>query len=146
MSNYEYVIEEINGKRYIRGWLVSMESPDYLTIFPYKADMPKGKHDEYGQYQYRLVPNPGYGKLIDVGMEEQQPDIREYLGCVLDLIDPGPEVKEAKRVEKVKARFEVELPDLVYANKDNPAALAAAMCDRMKGIDAETTIVKELER
>ncbi|KKL69568.1 hypothetical protein LCGC14_2113670, partial [marine sediment metagenome] len=39
--------------------------------------MPKGKHDEYGQYQYRLEPNPGYGKLIDVGMEEQQPDIRE---------------------------------------------------------------------
>ena len=137
MSNYEYVIEDINSKRYIRGYSVTMKPPDYLTIFPLAPDMPLGKHDEYGQYQYRLVPNPDYGKLIDVGMDEQQPDIREYLGCVLDLIDPGPEVKEAFRVEKVKARFAVEMPDLVYANKDEPASLAAALCDRAKEIDAE---------
>ncbi|KKL17228.1 hypothetical protein LCGC14_2487670 [marine sediment metagenome] len=64
MSNYEYVIEDINSKRYIRGWSVTMQAPDYLTIFPARLDMPKGKHDEYGQYQYRLVPNSDYGKLI----------------------------------------------------------------------------------
>ncbi len=62
----------------------------------------------------------------------------------------SPEEKEAKRVEKVKARFDAELFGLVYANKDNSAALAVAMCDRVKEIDAETTIeptpVKELER
>ena len=142
MSNYQYVIEEIDGKRYLRGWIVTTRPPDYMTIFPKKLDMPKGKHDEYGQYQYRLMPNPGYGKLIDVGMEEQQPDIREYLGCVLDLIDPDPEVKEAKRVEKIKARFATELVDLVYANKDDPELLAKAMTDRVKEIDAETTIVE----
>ena len=142
MSNYKYVIEDIKSKRYIRGYSVTTKPPDYLTIFPARLDMPKGKHDEYGQYQYRLVPNSDYGKLIDVGMDEQQPDIKEYLGCVLEPIDPGPEVKEAKRVEKVKVRFNGELADLVYANKDNPTALSAAMCDRVKEIDSETTIAE----
>ena len=137
MSNYKYVIEDINSKRYIRGYSVTTKPPDYLTIFPLAPDMPLGKHDEYGQYQYRLVSNPDFGKLIDVGMEEQQPDIREYIGCVYDPIDPGPEVKEAFRVEKVKAKFSGELVDLIYANKDFPASLAAALCDRAKEIDAE---------
>ena len=142
MSNYEYAIEQLNGKRYLRGYIVTTKPPDYLTIFPTKLDMPKGKHDEYGQYQYRLVPNSDYGKLIDVGMDEQQPDIREYLGCVLDPIDPSTEVKEAKRVEKVKSKLTLELVDLIYANKDFPVSLAAALCDRAKEIDAETTIVE----
>jgi len=143
MSNYEYVIEDINSKRYIRGWSVTMQAPDYLTIFPARLDMPKGKHDEYGQYQYRLVPNADYGKLILTGIDdEQQPDTREYLGCVLDLIDPGPEVKEAKRAEKVKSKLALELVDLIYANKDDPASLAAALCNRAKEINAETTLLK----
>ncbi len=75
-------------------------------------------------------------------MDERQPDIREYLGCVLDPIDPGPEVKEAKRVAWVKAKFNGELADLVYANKDEPEALAIEMCNRMNEIDSETTIVE----
>ena len=69
---------------------------------------------------------------------------------ILDPIDLAPEVKEAKRVEKVKARFNAELFDLVYANRDDPSALAAAMCARVREIDAETTVeptpVKELKR
>ena len=137
MSNYKYMIEDINSKRYIRGFSVTMKPPDYLTIFPLPPDMPLGKHDEYGQYQYRLVPNSDYGKLRDIGLEEQQPDTREYLGCVLDLIDLGIEVKEAFRVGKVKARFVMELVDIIYANKDDSSALAAALCDRAKEIDAE---------
>ena len=52
MSNYGYVIEEINGKRYIRGWSVTTQAPDYLTIFPDEPDMPEGRQDEYGNYQY----------------------------------------------------------------------------------------------
>ena len=137
MSNYKYVIEDINSKRYIRGYSVTTKPPDYLTIFPLAPDMPLGKHDEYGQYQYRLVSNPDFGKLIDVGMEEQQPDIREYIGCVYDPIDPGPEVKEAKRVEKVKAKLALEFVDLIYANRGNAATLAGALCGRATEIDNE---------
>jgi len=32
--------------------------------------------------------------------------------------------------------------DLVFANKDDPELLAKAMTDRVKEIDAETTIVE----
>ncbi len=137
MSNYEYVIEKIDGKRYIRGWIVTTKPPDYLTIFPNIPNMPKGKFDEYHARQYRLVPNPDFGKLIDVGMDEQQPDIREYVGCVYDPIDPGPEVKEAKRVEKVKVQLALELVDLIYANRGNAATLAEALCGRATEIDNE---------
>ena len=142
MSNYKYMIEDINSKRYIRGFSVTMKPPDYLTIFPLAPDMPLGKHDEYGQYQYRLTRNANFGNLIEIGIEEPWPDVREYLGCVLDPIDPGPEVKEAKRVKKVKSALALELVDLIYANKDEPASLAAALCDRMNEIDSETTIVE----
>ena len=73
----------------------------------------------------------GYGNLL-YRWDGEKP--------VLDPIDPDPQVKEAKRVEKVKAKFNAELFSLVYANKDDPGALSAAMCDRMKEIDAEIKI------
>ncbi len=79
---------------------------------------PENLRDEYGDLLYRW--------------DGEKP--------VLDPIDPGPEVKEAKRVEKVKAKFEAELFDLVYTNKDDPAKLAKALTDRVKEIDAETAI------
>ena len=81
MSNYKYTLEEINGKQYIRGWSVINEPSDFITIFPNKPDMPNGRQDEYGNYQYRSVSNPDFGKLIDVGMEEPQEDTRQYI-CV----------------------------------------------------------------
>ncbi len=66
------------------------------------------------------------------------------------VIEPTSEEKEERRLVKVKAKLAQELPDLIYANKDDPAVLVAAMCDRAKEIDAETTVeptpVKELER
>ena len=95
MSNYKYTLEEINGKQYIRGWSVINEPSDFITIFPNKPDMPNGRQDEYGNYQYRSVSNPDFGKLIDVGVEEPQEDTRQYI-CVFDPIDPDPQKVENK--------------------------------------------------
>lgn len=144
------MIKAIFDGEYLRGWQVAGQGARGDNIFPDKvfADIGALK-DVYGNRRYKRVPNPDYGKLVDTGLGEMQEDTRRYIGFELAPQDPGPEVKEAKRVEKVKARFAMELPDLVYANKDDPASLAAAMCDRVKVIDAETTVeptpVKELE-
>ncbi len=117
-SNYLYRLKTINNKQYCMGWEVINQPVDGVTVF--SEPLPNPREDEYNNPLYRI--------------EDGQP--------ILDLIDPGPEIKEAKRVQKVKAKFAGELVDLIYANKDDPAALAAAMCDRAKEIDAETTIVK----
>ncbi len=134
------MIKAIFEGEYLRGWQVAGLGARGDDVFPDEMFVNIGKRaDEYGNYQYKRVPNPDYGKLVDNGLSTLQEDTRRYIGFVLDPQDPGPEVKEAKRFKKVKARFMVELPGLVYDNKDDPAALAAAMCDRMNVIDAGTT-------
>ncbi len=55
MSNYKYTLEEINRKRYIRGWSIINEPSDFITIFPNKPDMPNGRQDEFGNYQYIMI-------------------------------------------------------------------------------------------
>ena len=132
------MIKAIFDGEYLRGWQVAGLGARGDDIFPDEIFVDIGKWaDEYGNYRYRRVPNPDYGKLVDNGLSTLQEDTRRYIGFELAPQDPGPEVKEANRVEKVKARFEVELPDLVYANKDTPTSLAWAMCIRMNEIDAE---------
>ncbi len=125
-SNYLYRLKTINNKQYCMGYDVINQPVNGITIFA--EPLPDPREDEYNNPLYRIED----GKRV------------------LDPIDPGPAVKEVKRVEKVKAQLSQELPDLIYANKDDPAVLAAAMCDRVKVIDAETTVeptpVKELER
>ena len=141
------MIKAIFEGEYLRGWQVAGLGARGDDIFPDEMFVNIGKRaDEYGNYQYKRVPNPDYGKLVDNGLSTLQEDTRRYIGFELAPQDPGPEVKEVKRVEKVKAKFATELVDLIYANKDFPVSLAAALCDRAKEIDAETTIVKELER
>ena len=56
------------------------------------------------------------------------------------LTEEGIARKEGERIEEVKAQLSLELPDLIYANKDDPAALSKALTDRAKEIDAETAI------
>ena len=128
---------------YLRGWQVAGQGTRGDDVFPDQvfADIGKLK-DEYGNRRYKRVPNPDYGKQVDTGLGELQEDTRRYIGFELAPQDPGSAVKEANRVEKVMAQFVVELPGVVYANKDLPTALAWAMCDRMKAIDAETTIAE----
>ncbi len=128
---------------YLRGWQVAGQGTRGDDVFPDQvfADIGKLK-DEYGNRRYKRVPNPDFGKLVDTGLGEKQEDTRRYIGFELAPQDPGPEVKETKRVEQVKARFDAELFDIVYANKDDPTALSAAWCDRAKEIDAETTIAE----
>ena len=45
---------------------------------------------------------------------------------------------KAEQQQEVKKRLKEELPDLILQNKDNPAGLAKALCDRAKQIEAGT--------
>ena len=64
----------------------------------------------------------------------------EWIDEKWQLTEVGLVRKEEERIGEVKIKFSAELFDLVYANKDNPTALAAAMCDRVKEIDEEIKI------
>ena len=57
-----------------------------------------------------------------------------------ELIEEGLLKKEEERIKEVKSKFAVEVSDLIYAYKDDPTVLVAAMCDRMKEIDEESII------
>ncbi len=98
--------------------------------------------DENGKPQWTIRDNPDYNPEVDHIDDRYIIENKPVLLTVEEI--------ETKRVAQVKAQFSVEISDIVYANKDNPSALSKAMCDRVKEIDAETTIeptpVKELER
>jgi len=98
----------------------------YVEEFPEWADAPAPsiemikpgwQFDEYGNPLYRW--------------DGEKP--------VLDPIIPDIEIKEAKRIKKVKTKFNTELSDIIYNNKDNHSQLSKVLCDRMKEINLTTT-------
>jgi len=53
--------------------------------------------------------------------------------------EKSTEELEVERKIAVKRQLIAELPDIILQNKDDPAALAQALCDRAKQIETETT-------
>ena len=49
--------------------------------------------------------------------------------------EKSAEELEAERQAAVKRQLVADLPDIILQNKDNPEALAQALCDRVKGIE-----------
>lgn len=73
---------------------------------------------------------------------EREPGENEYLeydekdDCiVIKKREKSTEELEAEKQADVKRQLVEELPDIILQNKDDPAALAQALCDRAKQIE-----------
>ncbi len=135
---FKYDVQEITGKFYIIGSRLTSENGNPTKEHEFSQPFVEDFTNENGKLQWTIQSNPDYNPEID-------PIDDRYL------IEHKPipltaEEAETKRLMEVKAKLATELPDLIYANKDDPAALSKALTDRAKEIDAETTTVKELER
>ncbi len=139
---FQYDVQEIDEKLYIVGSRLTSENGNPTEEHEFSQPFTEDFADENGKLQWTIRDNPDYNPETD--------HIDDRYLIENKSIPLTAEEIETKRLMEVKAKISAELPDLIYANKDTPAALAAAMCDRVKEIDAETTIeptpVKELER
>ncbi len=139
---FKYGVKEIDEKFYVTKTALLSESGTPKEEYELTEPLTEPLLDENHQLQWTIRDNPDYDPEVD--------HINERYLIENKPIPLTSQEIETKRMVEVKAKLAAELPDLIYANKDDPAALAAAMCGRAKEIDAETTIeptpVKELER
>ncbi len=132
---WKYYFRSINQLNYLTGTeFVSNNSPDIFATDEFPKPFAESIFDVNVKPQWVFNINPDYNSEID-------PIDDRYL------IEHKPipliaEEIETKRLMEVKAKISAELPDLIYANKDDPAALSKALTDRVKEIDAETTLLK----
>ena len=132
-----------DGNGYYRWGVQTDKSIDYETVFPASL-IPDGKRkDEYENLRFKRVPNPAFGKQIDDGMDGIHEDTRQYTSIVLEPQTPTTEQIETIRVLKVKQIMAKQLPELIYENKDNPALLSQALCDKMNEINLESKAVEK---
>ncbi len=121
----KYLCDVIDGKTYLRGLCCPGEDySDWVTVeTEFWAD--NKFLDENGRPRWRVY---------------SPDDIRD---------EPLPMTAAEEQHEHergVKAQLAIELPDLIYANKDDPAALSQALCDRAKEIDSGAEIRAALEK
>ena len=139
---FKYYIQLVNTEYYIVGSRLISEDGFPSGEYEFTKTLNQSLLDENDRLQWTIKDNPDYDPktdhIDDRYLIENKP------------IPLTAEEIETKRLMEVKAKISAELPDLIYANKDNPAALSKALTDRVKEIDAETTVepatVKELER
>ncbi len=129
---FKYETKKIDSLIYVMGSRLISESGTPSEKYEFTQPFMQEVNDANRKYQWTIIDNPDYDPKTD-------PIDDRYL------IEHKPipltaEEAETKRMTEVKAKISAELPDLIYANKNDPSALAAAMCDRVKEIDAETAI------
>ena len=129
---FRYDIQNLDGKDYIVGTRLISEKDTPSELYEFSKPFTGDWFDANGKLQWTIRDNPDYNPEID-------PIDDRYL-IENKSIPLTPEEIETKRLMEVKAKISAELPDLIYANKDDPAALSKALTDRVKEIDAETAI------
>ena len=100
----------------------------------------KNQYDEKGQkIDYE---SPSHRKEDGWYEIEREPKTGEYLeydeenDCiVIKKREKSAGELEAERQAAVKRQLVADLPDIILQNKDNPEALAQALCDRAKEIE-----------
>ena len=111
-SNYRLSWDNIKDRYDGDGQKIDYESP-----FHRKED---------GWYELEREPN----LLVEYLEYDEQND------CILiKKRKKGVEELEAEKQAVVKRQLIDELPDIILQNKDNPEALAQALCDRAKEIE-----------
>ena len=134
---FKYIITTINSLNYISGSRLISEkgtpSGNYEFTKPFGSmgDLRvRNLTDENGKLQWTIRDNPDYDPETD-HIDDRY--LIEHKPILLTADE-----KETKRAAEAKAKLAAELVDLIYANKDNPDALAQALCERAKEIDAAT--------
>jgi len=84
---------------------------------------------EDGWYPIEREPDREAGEYLE---HDEQNDC-----IVIKKREKSTEELEGERQAAVKRQLIAELPDIILQSKDNPEALAQALCDRVKQIEVE---------
>jgi len=125
---YQYKIKTIDGIRYICGSSLIAEKEGPTEPYQFSKPFNRRLHQE-GRLLWAIRENPDYDPEID-HIDDRY--IIEY-----DPVQPTAEELEAEKQAVTKQKLIAELPDIILQNKDNPEALAQALCERAKQIEVE---------
>jgi len=129
---FQYETKEINGNIYITGSRLLAERGQPGKSYEFGSAFNRKITDQNGQFQWTIRENPDYDPKTD--------HIDDRYIIEHNPILPTPEELEAERQAAIKRLLVAELPDIIFQNKDNPAVLAQALCDRAKQIEVEITV------
>jgi len=127
---YKYEIQVIGQKKYIKAVHLISEKEEPTGEYEFSRALKDNLLDENGKLQWVIRENPNYSPETD---HIDNRYLIEY-----DPISPTAEEIEAEHQRKIERQLQAELPKLILANKNNPAALAQVLCDRAKQIEAGT--------
>jgi len=125
-----YRTQQIGEKTYITGW--KFVDPKRSPKEPYEVTrtIRRPLMDENRRFQWTIRENPDYSPETD--------HIDDRYLIEYDPILPTAEEIEAEHQRKIERQLQAELPKLILANKNNPAALVQVLCDRAKQIEVGT--------